>query len=88
MDWDQPVSAEITSLWNKFCNIFEGVSETPFFRKSFSSDEPIRLFFFADASKEAYGCTFYAVQGDYRSLIFSKSKVSPIKERTLPTLEL
>ena len=28
------------------------------------------------------------MQNNYRSLIFSKSKVSPIKERTLPTLEL
>ena len=30
----------------------------------------------------------YAVQGDYSALIFAKTKVSPIKEKTLPTLEL
>ena len=88
VDWDQPVNTEVSTLWNKLCTSFEEVSETPFFRKSFSSDEPVNLFLFADASKEAYGCAIYAVQGDYRSLIFSKSKVCPIKERTLPTLEL
>ena len=71
VDWDQPVNAEVSTLWNKLCNSFEEVSETPFFRKSFSSDEPVNLFLFADASKEAYGCAIYAVQGDYRSLIFS-----------------
>ena len=43
-----------------------------FFRKAFDSDKPVKLFIFADASKEAYGCAIYAVQGDSRSLIFSK----------------
>ena len=46
------------------------------------------MFLFADASKEAYGCAIYAVQGEVSSLIFSKVKVSPLKERTLLTLEL
>ena len=75
-------------MWIKFCDTFEEVSETPFFRKSFDAGEPLKLFLFADASEEAYGCSIYAVQGAYRALIFAKTKVSPIKERTLPSLEL
>ena len=44
VDWDQPVDPEISKLWNKFCLSFEEVSETPFFRKSFSTDDPVKLF--------------------------------------------
>ena len=57
-------------------------------RRTFNSEKPIKLFIFADASKEAYGCAFYVVQEAQRHLMFSKVKVSPLKERTLPTLEL
>ena len=88
VDWDQQVDSEISRLWSRFCTSFEEVSTTSFFRKSFSSDLPVKLFMFADASKEAYGCAIYAVQGEVSSLVFSKVKVSPLKERTLPTLEL
>ena len=88
VDWDQPVSPEISKLWIRFCDKFEEVSQTAFFRKSFDTSKPVKLFLFADASKEAYGCSIYAVQGNYRALIFAKTKVSPIKERTLPSLEL
>ena len=42
---------------------------------------------FTDASKEAYGCAFYVVQDAQRHLFFLKVKASPLKERTLPTLE-
>ena len=75
-------------MWNKFCTTFQEVSNTSFARRSFNTDLPVKLFLFADASKEAYGCAIYAVQGEVSSLIFSKVKVSPLKERTLPTIEL
>ena len=43
---------------------------------------------FTDASKESYGCAFYVVQDAQRHLFFSKVIASPLKERTLPTLEV
>ena len=43
---------------------------------------------FTDASKEVYGCVFYDVQDAQRHLFLSKVKVSLLKERTLPTLDL
>ena len=88
LDWDQELDAELLDLWRKFCNAFEDISGIPFNRKSFDTDAPVKLFLFADASKEAYGCTIYAVQGNSSFLFFSKVKVSPLKERTLPSLEL
>ena len=88
VDWDQQVGPETLSQWDKFCHCFQEISQTSFHRKSFNSDLPVKIFIFADASKEAYGCAIYAVQGQDSSLVFSKVKVSPLKERTLPTLEL
>ena len=87
-DWDEAASTEISKLWSKFCCSYSEISKVSFPRETYSTDAPIKLFLFADASKEAYGCSIYAVQGGLSSLIFAKNKVSPIKEKTLPTLEL
>ena len=57
-------------------------------RTTFNSNSPIKLCVFTDACKEAYGCALYVVQDVQRHLFFSKVKVSLLKERTLPTLEL
>ena len=88
LDWDQELDAELLDQWRKFCTAFNNISKMPFHRKSFDTDAPVKLFIFADTPKEAYGCTIYAVQGKSGCLIFSKVKVSPLKERTLFSLEL
>ena len=76
------------SLGNPFCFSFEEVSSKKFPRRTFNSDNPIKLCVFTDASKEAYMCAFYVVQDAQGHLFFSKVKASPLKERALPTLEL
>ena len=43
---------------------------------------------FVDASKKAYGAVAYISQNGEPSLIMSKTRVAPIKELTLPKLEL
>ncbi|XP_068233575.1 uncharacterized protein [Palaemon carinicauda] len=87
-NWDETTSAEISKLWSKFCSSYSEGSQASFSRQTYKTDAPVKLFLFVDASKEAYGCAMYAVQGDYSALIFAKTKVSPIKEKTLSTLEL
>ena len=88
VDWDQPLDEEFLKSWKSFCGTYEAVSGLQFQRRTFNSDSPIKLCVFTDASKEAYGCVFYVVQNGQRHLLFSKVKASPLKERTLPTLEL
>ena len=87
VDWDQPLE-EFLKSWKSFCGNFEAVASQRFPRRTFNSDGPIKLCVFTDASKKAYGCVFYVVQNEQRHLFFSKVKASPLKERTLPTLEL
>ena len=88
VDWDQPLDEEFLKSWKSFCGNFEAVSSLKFPRRTFNSDSPIKLCVFTDAAKEAYGCVFYVVQDAQRHLFFSKVKARPLKERTLPTLEL
>ena len=41
-----------------------------------------------DASTKAYGATVYLSQGDATGLAIAKTRVAPLKELTLPCLEL
>ena len=43
---------------------------------------------YCDASKRAYGYAVYAKQTSDTNLMFSKCKSAPLKEKSLPTLEL
>ena len=88
VDWDQTLDGEFLKSWKSFCGTFEAVSGMQCPRRTFNSDSPIKLCVFTDASKEAYGCAFYVVQDDQIHLFFSQVKANPLKERTLPTLEL
>ena len=88
VDWDDKLDSEILARWKKLCKTFQEVNTSSFCRRALNSELPAKLYIFADASKEAFGCAIYVVQGQNSSLLFSKVKVSPIKQRTLPTLEL
>ena len=88
VDWDQPLDEEFLKSWKSFCCNFEEVSSKKFPRRTFNSNRPITLCVFTDVSKEAYGCVYYVVQDAQRHFFFSNVKPSPLKERTLPTLEL
>ena len=88
VDWDQQLDEEFLKSWKSFhCN-FEEISSKKFPRRTFNSNSPIKLCVFTDVSKKAFGCAFYVVQDAQRHLFFSKVKASPLKARTLLTLEL
>ncbi|XP_069161168.1 uncharacterized protein [Procambarus clarkii] len=50
--------------------------------------EPIKLHVFCDASGKAYGTVAYLVSNGQASLLTSKTRVNPLKKRSLPQLEL
>ncbi|XP_065904068.1 uncharacterized protein [Dysidea avara] len=48
----------------------------------------IALHVFADASQKAYRAVVYIQCGNHSSLVISKSRVAPLKQHSLPRLEL
>ncbi|XP_050297248.1 uncharacterized protein LOC126736761 [Anthonomus grandis grandis] len=95
VDWDTKISDEhILKEWQEFLEHLKLICNLKIPRCLFSH-KPIQKFElhgFADASSLAYGACIY-IRTIYEdsvscSLISSKSKVSPIKTKTIPRLEL
>ena len=88
VDWDQPLDTDIKNSWLKLAEDLNKLESLKFQRNVLNDNEPVNLYIFSDASKHAYGFIAYAVQGNKSNIIMAKSKITPIKKKTLPTLEL
>ena len=86
--WDEVVDKEICKVWSELSKDLSSLFSLKFPRLSFLDDLPMDLFIFCDASKLSYGFVAYSVQGGLSNFLFAKSKVAPIKTRSLPQLEL
>lgn len=90
LSWDQPLTEELLTEWNKLDKDLNGLQSISFDRKV-AANGPAKLVIFTDSSKDIYGFTaFVVVGGDNPSsnLLFAKCKLSPLKRKSLPTLEL
>ena len=87
--WDEPLDEEIHKEWIDVASDLKSVTELSVIRRYFSSAfvQPV-LHSFADPSLKAYGAVVFLTQGDEVSFIVAKSHVAPLKELTLPRLEL
>lgn len=94
-DWDQELSSEHCQEWIKFFEELLGLNDVKFPRCLTPADAmgcPM-LCIFADASREAFGACAYVrwrtSKGGYDvRFIAAKSRVAPLKELTIPRLEL
>ena len=59
--WDIPVSQESKDTWSQLAKDLNQLSTLGFGRQAFSSDKPMDLFIFSDASQKAYGYVVYSV---------------------------
>jgi len=98
-DWDEKLSGSDLETWIKWINnlpLLESIQiprcVMPKFTE-FGSTKKIELHHFADACDKGYGSVSYlriiSNNGDVHcSLLFAKSRVSPLKKITTPRLEL
>ena len=88
LSWDTQIKNNITNDWSKLALDLNKLNSLTFPRYVFNTQAPVELYFFCDASGEAYGFCCYAVQNGCSNLLFAKAKISPVKKKSLPTLEL
>lgn len=88
--WDEILPNDIITDWVKIRNDIAIVTTTQFnrsyFQDSFSTDATLHVF--SDASIKAYGACAYLVSGDQSILCMAKNRVAPLKQLSIPKLEL
>lgn len=94
IDWDTPVSADITKAWKQFIYSLRFLKEIRIPRHVRSEHtQYTELHIFTDASQSAYGaCAYIRTYSDDSEitvrLLCAKSKVAPLKSISIPRLEL
>ena len=90
VNWDDPLDPDFQSRWHQMATDLEEAANIVLPRRYFalSSDKPIYLHVFADASTKAYGAVAYLQNANNVAFVMAKSRVSPLKNLTLPRLEL
>ncbi|XP_045783685.1 uncharacterized protein LOC123879835 [Maniola jurtina] len=95
VNWDEPISEELRSEWVTYRNELEQLTkvQVPRWLGISTTDSEIELHGFCDASKLAYAVVVYLRIVDSAgnrqvSLLAAKTRVSPIKQVSIPRLEL
>ena len=94
-EWDEELSADVTNAWMRIFDQFEKLNKVSFHR-SLTPRRVIgsaKLFIFSDASREAFGtCAYLRWEIGEKSydvrFVAAKSRVAPLKELSIPRLEL
>ena len=96
IDWDQELQGHWLLKWNSFLSELESLNQVKIPRCYFlpnSKRNSIQLHGFCDASKQAYAAAVY-LRSSYDDgrvtvrLLCSKSRVAPVKQQSIPHLEL
>ena len=88
LGWDDAVPPNIALMWSKFSKQISKLNnKVKIPRFAYKYDESFDIKVFCDASKELIGCSIYVVQNGESHLLLAKSKLAPLKEKTMPCLE-
>ncbi|XP_062558239.1 uncharacterized protein LOC134223119 [Armigeres subalbatus] len=92
LEWDEEVPTDIQTKWATFVKELSSLSKFRIDRYAFEVGV-VQLHCFADASDDAYGACIYVRTADTHGyvkteLLTAKSRVAPLKKRSIPRLEL
>ncbi|XP_058456469.1 uncharacterized protein LOC131433878 [Malaya genurostris] len=96
-DWDELICEDTFSEWKRWIELLRDVElvkiPRPYFGSTLSTEyHGVQLHVFCDAGEKAFGCAGYfrIVVGGRAicSLVMARTKVSPLKQLTIPRLEL
>ena len=94
IEWDETLPQTLHYSWTSFCSQLNTIGNIRYKRyMCIRNAKTVELHGFCDASQSGYGTCFYLRSKDsqnqyHTSLICAKSRVAPIKTRTIPRLEL
>lgn len=96
-DWDQAIDDDSYKKWRSWVSVLPKIADLEIPRSYFGMVQSkdfghIQLHIFTDAGENAFGCAGYlriVVDGVVKcSLAMARSKVAPLKQLTIPRLEL
>ncbi|CAH8548192.1 unnamed protein product [Schistosoma haematobium] len=97
LGWDQPLNEPYVPAWLNWVNFMRQIGHVTVDRgikkRIDEPDAEVELHLFSDASEIGYGAVAYArvsylKEQPYCILLYSKSRVAPIKQITIPRLEM
>ena len=93
LNWDDKIADDLNTRIHKWIEECQDIKEISIPRCLNPTNQPeIEIHIFADASEEAYGAVAYARTVSentiYSRIIAAKSKIAPIKCKSIPRLEL
>ena len=88
IEWDDPLPAPFTNCWKELECEMQLLPNLSVPRSTANESDICTLHIFCDASSKAYGAVAYLVTENSSKLITSKVRVAPVKNRTIPQLEL
>ena len=92
--WDQAIPDHIQTSVNKLTDCYRAMPTVSVPRRAFRSATTVELHVFTDASNSAFAAFIYARQPTFshtsaqQTFVIGKSRVSPIKQKSIPKLEL
>ena len=90
LNWDSQLSEDLSKTWYEIAINITQATAMPFPRQCIAmmTSTELTLHIFADASPRAYGAVAYLQQGTQSAILMSKSRAAPLKQHSLPRLEL
>ena len=88
LKWDNLLTEELCKTWHKIATEVTQATAMPFPRQCTVMPDKPTLHIFADASPQAYRAIAYLVHETHSAILMSKARTAPLKQHTLPRLEL